>query len=72
METSVVNTAGSFASCQPVADRSICRKLDSRGFRTVYLQSKIPSPDGKAVYMARNGSPFFTWTGMDTHAEDNQ
>lgn len=22
--------------------------------------------------MARNGSPFFTWTGMDTHAEDNQ
>lgn len=37
-----------------------------------YLQSKIPSPDGKAVYMARNGSPFFTWTGMDTHAEDNQ
>ena len=37
-----------------------------------YLQSKIPSPDGKAVYMARNGSPFFTWTGMNTHAEDNQ
>ena len=37
-----------------------------------YLQSKIPSPDGKAVYMARNDSPFFTWTGMNTHAEDNQ
>ena len=37
-----------------------------------YLQSKIPSSDGKAVYMARNDSPFFTWTGMNTHAEDNQ
>ena len=37
-----------------------------------YLQSKIPSSDGKPVYMARNNSPFFTWTGMNTHAEDNQ
>lgn len=37
-----------------------------------YLQSKIPSPDGKAVYMARNGGAFFTWTGTGAHAEDNQ
>ena len=37
-----------------------------------YLQSKIPSSDGKAVYMARNNSPFFTWTGSNTHAKDNQ
>ena len=37
-----------------------------------YLQSKIPSPDGKAVYMARNGDAFFTWTGTGAHAEDNQ
>lgn len=37
-----------------------------------YLQSKILSSDRKAVYMARNNSPFFTWTGSNTHAEDNQ
>lgn len=35
------------------------------------LESKIGSNDS-SVYMAYNGTPMFTWTGTDGHAEPNQ
>lgn len=39
--------------------------------KTGSLESKVGS-NGASVYMAYNGTPMFTWTGVDGHAEPNQ